>query len=230
MIHELTAIEQEEILRELRQVFDETTTEVLGRVLGRMTAQMEQMRAPHEQPPDLQGALAKLAEAQARTEVEVRQLAEAQRYMAQDMAAFKGRQLELTYLQRAGAYFGPFLRRVRALLPVELEDDLEAHLSPEEFRDLLLLDLLVRGRPRYHEDAPEVWLAVEISAVIDRHDVERALRRASYLRRAGYRAIPTVTGERATEGADQEAEARRVLMLLDSRVISWEEALDEVLS
>ena len=157
-------------------------------------------------------------------------MAETQRYMAQDMAAFKGRQLELTYQQRAGAYFGPLLRRVRALLPVELEDDLEAHLSPEEFRDLLLLDLLVRGRPRYHDDAPEVWLAVEISAVIDRHDVERALRRAGYLRQAGYRAIPTVAGKRATEGADQEAETRGVLMLLDGRAISWERALDEVLS
>ena len=257
MIYELTALEQEAILRELRQVFDETTTEVLGRVLGRMAARMEEMRVPREQPPDLQGALAKLAEAQARTEAEVRRLAEAQarteaevhrlaeaqtrteaevrqlaevqRHMAQDMAAFKGRQLELTYLERAGAYFGPLLRRVRALLPVELEDDLEAHLSPEEFRDLLLLDLLVRGRPRYREEAPEVWLAVEISAVIDRHDVERALRRAGYLRQAGYRAIPTVTGERATEGADQEAEARKVLMLLDGRAISWEEALNEVL-
>ncbi|HID85750.1 MAG TPA: hypothetical protein EYP55_00020, partial [Anaerolineae bacterium] len=93
----------------------------------------------------LEDAVRRLAEAQACTEAEVRQLAEVQRHMAQDMAAFKGRQLELTYLQRAGAYFGPLLRRVQALLPIELEDDLEAHLSPEEFRDLLQLDLLIRG-------------------------------------------------------------------------------------
>ncbi|HID86599.1 MAG TPA: hypothetical protein EYP55_04365, partial [Anaerolineae bacterium] len=55
---------------------------------------------------------------------------------------------ELQYLEfvqyRAGAYFGPLLQRVQALLPIELEDDLEAHLSPEEFRDLLQLDLLIR--------------------------------------------------------------------------------------
>ncbi|HID86922.1 MAG TPA: hypothetical protein EYP55_06020 [Anaerolineae bacterium] len=107
-------------------------------------------------------------------------------------------------------------------MPIELENDLEAHLSPEEFRDLLQLDLLIRGRPRYREEAPEVWLAVEISVVIDRRDVERALRRT------GYRAIPTVTGERVTEKA--EAEAHKVLILLDGREISWEEALDEVLS
>jgi len=108
-------------------------------------------------------------------------------------------------------------------VPIELEDDLEAHLSPEEFRDLLQLDLLIRGRPRYREEAPEVWLAVEISVVIDRRDVERALRRA------GYRAIPTVTGERMTEGAEEEAEAHKVLMLLDGRPISWEEAPEGVL-
>jgi hypothetical protein len=119
---------------------------------------------------------------------------------------------------------------VQAFLPVELEDELEARLSPEEFRDLLELDLLVKGRPRYREEAPEVWLAVETSAVIDRHDVERALQRAGYLRRAGYRAIPTVTGERATKGADQEAETHKVLMLLDGQAIFWEEALGEVLS
>jgi len=177
----------------------------------------------------LEEAVQGLAEAQARTEAEVRQLAEAQRLMGQDIAAVKGRQLELTYQQRAGAYFGPLLRRVRALLPIELEDDLEAHLSPEEFRDLLQLDLLVRGQPRYRKEAPEVWLAVEVSAVIDGHDVERALRRTGYLRRAGYRAIPTVAGERMTEEAEQKAEAHKALMLLDGRPISWEEALDEVL-
>jgi chromosome segregation ATPase len=356
MIYEFAAMEHETVLRELRQVFDETTTEVLGRVLGRMTARMQEIQVTRDEfrelratvtvlveaqarteakvhelaeaqrrteervagleeairklaeaqarteakvhelaeaqarteaevrqlaeaqlriekrvtsledavrklieaqlriekrvtsledavrklieaqlriekrVTSLEDAVRKLIEAQARTEVEVRQLAEVQRHMAQDMAAFKGRQLELTYQQRVGAYFGPLLRRVRALLPVDMEDDLEAHLSPEEFRDLLLLDLLVRGQPRYREGAPEVWLAVEISAVIDRHDVERALRRAGYLQRAGYRVIPTVTGERATEGADEEAEARKVLMLLDGRAISWEEALNEALS
>ena len=132
-------------------------------------------------------------EAQQHTGTATSEFAEMQRRTAQEMAKLK----ELLYWEfvkyRAGAYFGPLLRRMSALSPIELEDDLEAHLSPEEFRDLLLLDLLVRGAPRYREEAPEVWLAVEISAVIDRHDVERALRQA------GYRAIPTVTGERPRE-------------------------------
>ncbi|MBL7062973.1 MAG: hypothetical protein ISS49_02035 [Anaerolineae bacterium] len=272
MVYELASVEQEAVLRELRQVFDETTTEVLGRVLGRMAARAEEVRVTREGFRELRATVAELAEAQRRTERAVhglegamRGLAEAQRQTdvrlgelaeaqvrtenglqrleetvrelagaqirtAQDVAAVKGRQLELTYQQRAGAYFGPLLRRVRAFLPVELEEELEARLSREEFRDLLRLDLLVRGRPRYREEAPEVWLAVEVSAVVDRHDVERALRRAGYLRQAGYCAIPTVTGERATEGAVREGETHKVLMLLDGQVVFWEEALDAALS
>jgi len=300
MIYEFAAMEHETVLRELRQVFDETTTEVLGRVLGRMTARMQEIQVTRDEfrelratvtvlveaqtrtearvhelaeaqlrtearvtsledvvrqlveaqartearvhelaeaqlrtearVTSLEDAVRQLVEAQTRTEAEVRRLAEAQMHTAQDVAGLKGHLLELRYQQRAGAYFGPLLRRVQALLPVELEDELEPHLSPEEFRDLLELDLLVKGRPRYREEAPEVWLAVETSAVIDRHDVERAIQRAGYLRRAGYRAIPTVTGERATKGADQEAETHKVLMLLNGQAIFWEEALGEVLS
>jgi hypothetical protein len=279
MIYEFAAMEHETVVRELRQVFDEATTEVLGRVLGRMAARMQEIQVTRDEFRELRAtvtvlveaqartearvhelaeaqartearvhelaeaqlrtearvtgledAVHQLVEAQARTEAEVRRLAEAQMHTAQDVAGLKGHLLELKYQQRAGAYFGPLLRRVRALLPVELEDDLEARLSPEEFSDLLQLDLLVKGRPRYREEAPEVWLAVETSAVIDRHDVERALQRAGYLRRAGYRAIPTVTGERATKGANQEAETHKVLMLLDGQAIFWEEALEEVLS
>jgi len=74
MIYESSGIEHERVLRELRQVFDETTTEVLGRILGQMAARIEEIRVIREQSPDLQAALAELAEAQARTEVAMRRL------------------------------------------------------------------------------------------------------------------------------------------------------------
>ncbi len=66
---------------------------------------------------------------------------------------------------------------------------------------MLRLDLLVCGPPRQRPDVLEVWPAAEISAVVDQGDVERAQRRAEHLRRAGYRAIPVVAGERLTRGA-----------------------------
>ncbi|MFN3762404.1 MAG: hypothetical protein ACK4WK_04280, partial [Anaerolineae bacterium] len=168
-------------------------------------------------------ALNRLAEAQARTEIQVQKLTDRQ-------GAFEGRLLELTYQQKAGAYFGPLLRRPRAFGPVEVEDRVEGHLSREEFMDFLAADLLVSGYPRYLPEAPQVWLVVEVSATVDRHDVERARRRAALLRRAGLRAIPAVAGEDATLGARDEAEAHNVLMLQDGRALFWEEALAEALS
>ena len=58
--------------------------------------------------------------------------------------------LEPTHQRKIGAYFGPLLRRVRVVSPIDIEDELEEHLSPEEFRDLLLVDLIVSGYPRQY--------------------------------------------------------------------------------
>ncbi|MGB9776606.1 MAG: hypothetical protein ACPL7C_08705, partial [Anaerolineae bacterium] len=174
-------------------------------------------------------AIKALAEAQARTEAQLQDLIQVVKGMQDTLAAVKGRQLEFNYHYRAGAYFGPLLRRVRALLPVELESELETRLTMEDFRDLLALDLVVTGHPRHLPDAPQVWLAVEISSVVDRRDVERAIRRAELLRRAGLRAIPAVAGEDITVGAQRDAEAHRVLVLQDGQALFWEAALADVL-
>jgi len=170
-----------------------------------------------------------LAQAQKRTEETLNALAKVQKQMIEDIAHLKGRLLEFTYHQRVGAYFGPLLKRVQALSPIEIEEQVETRLSPEEFNDLLQLDLLVRGWPRYIEGVPKVWLAVEVSSVIDKKDVERARRRAGYLRQAGLIAIPTVAGEQATVGAKREVRKHKVLMLLDGGAILWEEALREAI-
>ncbi|MGB9890005.1 MAG: hypothetical protein ACPLTQ_10095 [Anaerolineae bacterium] len=172
---------------------------------------------------NIEAALARLAEAQARTEAQVWRLTDRE-------GELRGRMLEFSYYQKAGSYFGPFLRRPRAVLPVEIEEQVEKHLLQEEFRELLAVDLLVSGYPRYRPEAPQVWLVVEVSATVDRNDVERARRRAGILRKAGLRAIPAVAGEDATIGAMEMAEAHKVLMLQDGRALFWEEALTEALS
>ena len=171
-----------------------------------------------------------LAQAQARTEETVRNLVAGQARLERDMGRLKGWQLEHTYQAKAYAYFGLLLRRARAVPLAEIEEELEQHLSDQEMADLIPLDLLVRGQPRRRPDAPEVWLAVEISAVVDRYDVERAQRRAALLRRAGYLAIPTVAGEDITRGADQKVREERVLTLQDGHHEFWEEALQAALS
>ena len=177
----------------------------------------------------IEATLDRLTEAQAQTEAQLRDLVQVVKKMQDTLAAVKGRQLEFNYHYRAGAYFGPLLRRLRAFLPVELESELETRLSAEDFRDLLSLDLVVTGQPRHLPDAPQVWLAVEVSSVVDRHDVERAIHRAGLLRRAGLRAIPVVAGEDITVGAQRDAEAHRVVVLQDGQALFWEAALADVL-
>ena len=211
-----------EIEKEMERVFAPEQASILGRALGSLY-QMELNRASDTR--ELKQGLAALAAAQARTEQRLEELAAAQARTEVRLGRLTGWQLEHRYHQRAMAYFGRLLRRVRVLSLQELEEALEPRLSAEEWEDLLELDLLVSGQPRYPEEVPPVWLAVEVSATVDPHDVERALRRAAALRRAGYRTIPTVAGEQVAEEAEKAIRAGHLLLVLDGRPQFWEEAL-----
>ena len=171
----------------------------------------------------LEAIVERLAEAQVRTEETIAR-------MQDTLAELQGRQLEHDYRDKAYAYFGLLLRRVRVVPLQELEEELLGRLSEEELAALIPLDLLVRGRPRQKPEAPEVWLAIEVSATVDRNDVLRAQKRASILRRAGYRAIPVAAGKQITLGAEKVARAGNVLLLQDSQVRFWDEALAELLA
>jgi len=96
--------------------------------------------------------------------------------------------------------------------------------------ELLALDVLLRGRARLVEGRPEVWLALEVSATVDRGDVERAVRRAQLLTKAGLRTAPAVAGESITEGAQELAAQQQVLVLQNGRRSNWPQALGSVLT
>ena len=190
------------------------------RVLTEQTrVQGEQIRVQGEQIGALTDQVRALVE-------QVQVLVEAQHRTTDTVGGLKGLVLELTYHEKAGAYFGPLLRRLRVVEPHTLEDTLEASLTPGEFRDLLRLDLLLSGRPRRRPEAPEVWLAVEISSVVDQDDVDRAERRAGLLRKAGYQALPVAAGEHMTRGAEESARIQKVVLLQDGQILFWEEAMD----
>jgi len=171
-----------------------------------------------------------LAAAQARTETQLQNLVKVVTRLEETQAGMKGNLLELTYQRRAGSYLGPVMRKVRAWVPFELEDELESRLPQPEYLDLLRADLLMRGQPRERREIAEVWLAVEVSAVVDRGDVERAVRRAGHLRNAGYLALPAVAGEQVTEGAEDLAQRQGAVMILDGSVALWDEALSQALA
>lgn len=211
-------------------------------------------RRTEERLQRLEAAVEGLAEAQRRTEERVAGLAEVQQRgedrlsrleeAIQDLVRevralvvslsrtqdtvgdMKGRLLELTYKEKVGGYFGHLLRRVRVVELTTLEDALESNLSPGEFREVFRLDLLASGRPRIRPEEPEVFLAVEVSSVVDQNDVDRAERRAKLLQQAGYRVLPVAAGEQITRGAEESARVQKVVLLRDGQALFWEEALE----
>ena len=222
----------EAVVEELAEA-QRRTEERMGRLEAVVEELAEAQRRTEERVSRLEAVVEELAEAQRRTEERVSRheellqaLLESHRRLVEVVGDLKGRMLELTYRDRATSYFGPLLRRMKVVDPYELEETLRAHLSEGEFRDVLRLDLLVCGQPRVRPEMGELWLAVEISSVVDRGDVKRAEQRATALRRAGYRVVPVVAGERLTQGAEEESRERRVVIVRDGQVHFWEEALN----
>ncbi len=142
----------------------------------------------------------------------------------------KGRLLEMAYRDKPYAYFGRILRSIRIVSFTEIEDSLEDCLSREEVDDLLQLDILLRGRVRDHPERPEVWLAVEVSSVVDKWDVERAKKRAALLGKAGLRAVPVAAGWQILPEAAHKAEIEGVTIITDGSVAYWDQALRSVLA
>jgi len=219
----------EERLHELAEA-QARTEERLNRLEAAVEKLAEAQARTEERLNRLEAAVEKLAEAQARTEEQMQVLVQRVDRLADTQAGMKGSLLEMTYQRRAGSYLGPVLRRVRAWVPFELEEELEPHLPRPDYLDLLRTDLLMRGQPRDRQEISEIWLAVEVSAVLDRGDVERAVRRAGYLRKAGYMALAAVAGEQATESAKDMAGQEGALMVLDGSIVFWEEALTRALA
>ncbi|MDW8319002.1 MAG: hypothetical protein RMN53_14325 [Anaerolineae bacterium] len=213
------------------------TEERMDRLEQAMAALAEAQRRTEERVDRLEQAMAELAEAQRRTEAQVQLLIEAQRrteetvrYHSKRLDGLIGDNLERKYRERAFSFFGPILSPVRSVPLEEALPGLEDRLSEKEYADLLLLDVLLHGRARGVEGRPEVWIALEVSAKVDRNDVERAVRRAQLLAKAGLPAVPAVAGEAITEGASNLAAQRAALVLQNGRRLNWPEALQAALA
>jgi len=253
MVPELVLVDREAIIRELRQVFDARTSETMLRVLDRVAEQVRASGVTREDFRELKQVVVDLVESHRHSEarlgsVEARlerleailqELVEQVKVLTQTVSALAthvkemddrlgnlvGRVMELSYREKAASYFGYFLRKPRVVSIVDLLDTLEQRLSTQELNDLLPLDLIVRGQPRERQELGEVLLAVEVSATVDEGDVARARRRATWLRQAGYRAIPVVAGEKVTQNGETEARDQSAVILRDGQATLWDEAL-----
>ncbi|MCX7689159.1 MAG: hypothetical protein N2045_14500, partial [Fimbriimonadales bacterium] len=163
---------------------------------------------------------------------ELRALTKRVDMLSGEMGNLRGDMLEMQYRQRAFSFFGKIVSRVKVVDLQEVWDRLNEHLSEEQLDNLLELDLLLAGRLKAAWAArigvDEVWLAVEVSAVVDRQDVERAWERAALLRRAGLQALAVAAGHRWTEGAEKEAERKGVVLQKDGQIKFVEQALGAI--
>ena len=131
---------------------------------------------------------------------------------------------EHKYRTHPGAYFGKIVRKARVVPIEDLYDVLEATLTDDEYDEVLPVDMIVKGRLR-ELPGQDLYLAVEVSVVVDKEDVRRAERRAELLRKAGLTAMPVVAGEDLTDGGERQAQARKIPVLQNGRVLLWDDAL-----
>ena len=204
--------------------------EAQQRTEQRLEALAEAQQRTEQRLERLEEVVTALAEAQQRTEQRLEQLAAHQARMQITLDKHTGYFLEGHYRTRPYAYLGRVLRRARTVAFEDLEDALEHQLADDEVGELMRVDVIVRGRPKTRPEVPEVWVAIEVSATVDRYDVERAQRRAALLRRAGYRAVPAVAGEAATRGGEESARTGPVVLLQDGAIRFWDEALAAALA
>jgi hypothetical protein len=154
----------------------------------------------------------------AETERRFAELAEALSILARDVAELKGDSLERRYRERAPAYLGRLVRRAHALSSEELaalveEAVAEGRLTEDQADDLILADLVVRGRRR--DDGREVFLVIEIYWGAGPDDVERAARRAEILSRLGAPAVAVVAGRTITADGARLAQRKQVWQITD---------------
>lgn len=70
----------------------------------------------------------------------------------------------------------------------------------------------------------------EVSGVIDKENVARAMLRAALLRKLRHPVMPVVAGEDMTDGAERKAIPGKVAILQDGRVLNWDAALTAALA
>lgn len=202
--------------------------ERLAGVEERLARAEERLAGVEERLARLEAIVEALAEAQRRTEEQIAKLAIQVKQNTDQLGNMKGRLLEMDYHRKAGAIFGPYLRRARVVNAADLADELRSRLSMADLKELLRTDLMVRGFPVVRPDLPEVVLAVEVSSVVDQDDVSRARRRAELLAECGYLAVPMVAGETITQGAREEVAYHKVVALMDGQIEQWEAALEKL--
>jgi hypothetical protein len=170
----------------------------------------------------LEVAVTNLAQAQARTETRVEELAATMTSFANILNQLvirsdrhEGSLLELRFRDRLPSYLGRFLRKGHVIQASDLIDQIEPKLAEAAVDDFLRTDVvatgLVEGKPTY--------LIGEVSYTVDADDVMRAARRAACLVKAGLPAIPLVACEKISPQTTAYARQEGVRVWVDGSLL-----------
>ena len=156
-----------------------------------------------------------LADAQRITEGTVRELVQTQNRMLIRLDRLDGRSLEQTLFRHLPAYVGRVFRKCRVIEPLDVVDSLEGRLAEAELEDLLLTDRFATAKIGERS----IHLVVEVSCTAHSNDVERVVRRAAALAKAGIDAIGVIACEAISPQILANAQAHGVRVLLDGRLV-----------
>jgi hypothetical protein len=123
-----------------------------------------------------------------------------------DIAELKGISLEQKCRDQAGSWFSKYIRRARVITLSDLDGLLpeEQPLSEQEIDELSNTDLFVVGVDK--RDRQERVYVVEVSWVVDKGDVERAVQRARVIAQHGVSTAAIAAGREITQGAHKRAQ------------------------
>ena len=219
---------QERMEKRLDQI--EQRQEQMEQRMERMEQRQERMEQRQER---MEQRLERMEERQDRMEQRQDRMERRLQRLETDVGHLKGTVKEITYRTNFLGYFGfwvlsaedPWLR-----LWEKIEEALqEGMLTQDELTDLRSADLLWLGVLRRGKFAgQEVLIVAEFSWTVQREDVERALRRASLARKAGFWSLPLVAGtEWESAELKNEAIAKGVVCVENGRVdpLDWDTIL-----
>ncbi|GIV25560.1 MAG: hypothetical protein KatS3mg026_1252 [Bacteroidia bacterium] len=197
-------------------------TERMERVEAQIEALTQRVNDLTERMERVEVHIATLTQRMDRVESQIEALAQQLKRNTDDLGELKGIILELRLPRKAVALYREEFRAIRVVPEEEWarlldEGEEKGYLSGPEISDLSQVDGVIEAFRR--SDNHPVALAVEVSAVGDRQDVERAARRAKllarlYSRLRGYPVIGigSVTARQFTQGARKLASVRGVVL------------------
>lgn len=196
---------------ELRESFESHS----GRLEAALAKLADAQARTEERVGRLEAAVAGLAEAQARTERSLRELTEIVKGLSARSDRHEGTLLEFRFRDRLPSYLGLYLRRAKVLQPADLLDALEPRLERADVEDFLRADVLAQGLV----DGAATYVIGEVSYTADATDVERAARRAALLRKADLPAVGLVACEAVHPQTIAYAREQGVRIWADGRLV-----------